>query len=656
MFESILLLLIGVVIATLIFHPLKIPIILAYILVGILFGPQLLEVIPNSEDVRNLAEFGVVFLLFMIGLEFSLSKMIAMRKIVVYYGGLQVLLSIAITYFTGRWLGLDISEASVVGMLVAMSSTAIVCKQLTDQAEIYLKHGNNAVGILLLQDLAVIPCLILIPSLADVEQHGIYTDLIWAVGRGLIVIAAILFIGQRILRPMFHKIARTRSMELFTLTTILVTLSSAWITHASGLSLALGAFLAGMMLGETEFRHQIKLEVRPFRDILLGLFFITIGMQFTLQNLSETWYWIILLFAALVIFKLSLITLIGRLLGYNMQVSLRTGIVLAQGGEFGFAILMLALIYNIMPTDYSQVIIGALIFSMALSPFLIRYNREISNFLLPQTKNIASDELIQTTLEQAKDIKQHAIICGFGRVGQNIARLLQQEGLDYIAIDLDSNKVQKAILAGKNVTYGNASHHEILRAVGIDHARALVICINETNSVEQILKNIREINTKIPILIRSYDENELEYFRKLGATEIIPETLESSIVLGTHVLLMMGVPVRKVFRDQEKARRNRYQLLREVFPSDYLFDPQKTSISSEFLKIISIPSDSYAKQKTLAQLNLDDFSAKVINIRRQGKNISPKDIETKLQTGDILTVFGENEAMEKLENYLLTGE
>lgn len=378
-FDSVLILLISALLVISLFRALKLPELIGYILVGVLVGPSVLGLIPSNEATHHFAEFGVVLLMFTIGLEFSLSLISKLKKQVFVYGGLEFTFAILITALIGSYIfRMSLGEVIVVGAIAAMSSTAIVTKQLSVQSELHSVHGRNAIGILLFQDLAVIPVLILVPSLTDINITTLCEDLAWAFVKGLGAIAIILGGGYFVLRPLFRKVSKTNSLEMFTLMTLLVTLGAAWITNKMGLSLALGAFIAGMMLGETEFRHQIENEIRPFRDVLLGFFFVSVGLQLDVHIFSEAWIWILALLTAILFMKTILVTLIARVMGDSINTSLRTGLILAQGSEFGFAILTLALSYDVIPKDYGQVILAALLVSMVIAPILIYYNKAIT--------------------------------------------------------------------------------------------------------------------------------------------------------------------------------------------------------------------------------------------------------------------------------------
>lgn len=563
--EIILAVIFSALFVTVVFRQLRLSVILGYLLVGALVGPHALGLVPDSNILDAIAEFGIVFLMFTVGLEFSLPKLFSLKKPVFMIGTMQVVSTIIITSLIGKLLGMTTLSALTVGSIVAMSSTAIVVKQLHDQNELHSNFGLNAVGILLFQDLAVIPLIILIAGLANSTPDKLIYILMWALLKGLIAILLIFVVGRWLLKPIFHLISRTRTIELFTLTVLLVTLTAAWLTHALGLSYALGAFLAGIMLAETEFRHQIEVEIRPFRDILLGLFFVTVGMLTNISTWHATWIWISLLVFALLIGKMALITLISYFSNNNTSDSLRTGIVLAQGSEFGFAILTIALTNKILPPDYGQVVLAALIISMAISPILIRFNKRIALYLLPKATR-QSETVIKKNIQLlAKNLNHHIIICGHGRVGQHLTRLLTKVEIPYIALDLDSHLVKTASQSGYNVIYGDASHPEILRAAGIKNAKALVISLSDNSAAKKILKLVRHKYPKLPVLVRCRDEFELKEFKEIGATEIIAEIFETSLTLSNALLQIIQIPQDKVTRIIEKVRKSDYELLQKIF-------------------------------------------------------------------------------------------
>lgn len=652
--ELILCIFFTVLAVTVLFRRLRLSIILGYLVVGAMVGPHALGLAHNSQFAQDLAEFGIVFLMFTVGLEFSLPKLFALRKAVFIIGGLQVLLTITFTALVGLFLGMSKLSAVAVGSIVAMSSTAIVVKQLNDQSELLSRHGLNAIGILLFQDLAVIPIIILIAGLARGNQQSLGVILLSALVKGLIAILLIFLIGRWLLKPLFHLISKTRAIELFTLTVLLVTLFCAWLTNLFGLSYALGAFLAGLMLAETEFRHQIEVEIRPFRDILLALFFITIGMLANVQTWYTTWVWIGLLVLALVVGKMIVIMLISYFSKIELPVAGRTGIVLAQGGEFGFAILTLALSNGILPPDYGQVVLGALLISIAIAPILIRYNKEITTFFLPKITKISNIQAERKIIAKAKPLKQHAIICGYGRVGQHIARLLDKVQFPYISLDLDSELVKRAGLAGEKVIYGDPVHPGILKAAGIDHAKILVISFSDLNASIKILSMMKQTHPNLPILIRCRDEFELKQLKTYGAKNVIAELFEASLTLSYHLLQLINVPSNKISEMIQDIRNKDYDLLQKVF-SGSTREMTDENVIHEELRPIFIPEDAYAINKNLKELRFKKMGVEIFAIRRgESKFLKPR-ITVKIQPDDIVILYGSNDNLDHAENILING-
>jgi len=562
--ETILTILFASLVTSFIFRKLKLPVVLGYLSVGALLGPNVLDIIPDIEAIKKLAEFGVVFLMFTVGLEFSYSKLFALKKAVFVIGGLQVILSSIITSLIGIWLGMDLLPALVVGGIVAMSSTAIVVKQLEEQHELHTQHGLNAVGILLFQDLAVIPFIILIVGLSTQSEYSMTTIFLLDFLKGLFAILSIVIIGHWVMKPVFHIIAKTLSMELFTLTVLLIALTGAWITNTLGLSYALGAFVAGIMLSETQFRHQVEIEIRPFRDILLGLFFITIGMLANITYWSTIWIWITLLLAGIILVKMLLIVVLSRFAGNNYTTSLRTGLILAQGGEFGFAILTLSMKHNMFPPEYGQTILGALLISIAISPLLIRFNKEIARFLVPKAMQSNREVINQEVSKHAEKLRAHIILCGYGRVGHHIARILKEVNVPYIGLDIDSELIKNATLSGEKVVFGDATHPDILQAAGLNLAKAVVISFDILKPTIKVLSLIRQHSPDLPVLVRCKDQNEILELRKYHPYKIIAETFEESITLSQHLLELIKIPENRVTELLQTVRKKDYDMLRQI--------------------------------------------------------------------------------------------
>lgn len=653
-------------VVTVVFRYLKLPVILGYLVVGAIVGPHGFDWIPDQKDIKDLAEFGVVFLMFTVGLEFSFSKIRAMKGPVFLLGGLQVLLSLVITTGVGIWVGMAPLGALIVGGIVAMSSTAIVVKQLSDQVELQERHGRNSIAILLFQDLAVIPFLILIASFADASYKALPTLLSIALIKGIVAIIVILAVGYWLLRPVFRMIAKTRVVELFTLAVLLVTLAAAWLTHALGLSYALGAFLAGIMLGETEFRHQIEIEIRPFRDVLLGLFFITIGMLVNVSTWQQTWEWIALLIVALIFGKALLIAAITRLARNSNFVSIRTGLTLAQGGEFGVAILTLALAHNLLPADYGQVVLAALILSFAVAPIFINYSGEIAAKILHRVPQKVPEQVTNVVHELVDHLDHHIIICGYGRVGQNLAHFLQLKEIPYLGLDIDPVRVQAAALAGHNVTYGDAKHPELLMAAGLLRAKAIVIGVDKMAASVKILDSIRHRDNHIPVLVRCKDEAEMLQLHSHGATQIVTEIYEESISLAHYLLELLKLPENEVSKLAHLAREKHYNFLRHIVP-DVITGLTEEPLAERIRSFI-VEDGAFAVDKKLEDLTLESCGVEVISItpaiirngdgetKRPVAIATTSDYTAMLQPGDIITLFGNEQQLDKAERQVLVGE
>ncbi len=637
-----------------VFRRMKLPPIVGYLAVGILLGAEALS-LAGSETTHVLAEYGVVFLVFTLGLEFSYPRMLAMRWEVFGLGGAQVVLTTTLFAGTSWLLGAPLMVAIVLGGALAMSSTAIVVRQLTEQLEINKSHGRLAVGILLFQDLAFVPLLALESALRG--QLDILDPV--AVGGALlragIALLFVLAAGRWLLRPLFQEITHARSTEVFTLTVLLVTLASAWATSQVGLSLALGAFLAGMMLAETEYRHQIEVVIRPFRDILLGLFFITVGTLLDVPLLVERLWLVLLLVLLLQVSKLLIVTVLARRLSNNWQSALQTGLVIAQGGEFGFALLTLTLNDRLIGNEVIQPLLAATVVSMVLSPFLIRHNSRLTEYFLRHRKHELSE--LQRELAATHTVAQrnHVILCGFGRVGQNLARVLEKHGYEYIALDMDPKRILQARHAGDPVIYGDAAEPEILEAVGLKHCSVLVISFADPNLALRILRSVRELHKDVPVLVRTQDDTKLDALQEAGATEVVPETLEASLMLMSHMLLLLNMPVSRVVKTVGDIRDNRYTMLRRIFRREDARPLDDTHTLREELHSVVLPRNAYAIGRSIAQLKLEQAGISVNAIRRDGIVGRQPDAGTVFREGDVVVLYGNPEALALGESVLMIG-
>lgn len=653
LFEEILILLIVTVFTVAVFQRLRLPSSLGYLLVGVLVGPHVFGWISDPAATHALAEFGIVFLLFTIGLNFSLPQVLAMKHLVFGLGTSQVLLTTALIALPLWLAGLPAAAAFVVGAAFAQSSTTLISKQLADQGEDQSRHGRLAIAMSVFQDVTAVPLVVVIPVLAG-GAHISGDPVLWTLFKAVAAFVVVLAAGRWALRPLFHEIAARRSPELFTLTALLVSLAAAWITNAFGLSMALGAFLAGMMLGETEFRHQVEAAIRPFRDVLLGLFFISIGMLFNLYVLPDIWHWALAGAISLLALKTLLVTGLTRFAGTDTITALRIGIVLAIGGEFGFALVAIALGAGAVDTISAQVTLNAVLLSMIAGPLLIRYNGRIAA-LLWRPAPVPAEGAVLSIPPESRGLRGHVIVCGYGRVGQNVARFLEQEGIDYVALDLDPKRVREARTAGERVYYGDSADRHVLEAVGLEHARLVVVSYDDIGSTLKVLHHVRAQQPQLPVLVRTRDESALESLQRAGATEVVSETLEAGMMLVSHVLLLLGVPTSRVLRRMRELRSDRYRLLREFFHGqDPLFEESEEEFR-ERLRAVTLPEGAWAVGRTLAELALDREGVLVTALTRGGVRGLGPEPHTRLRANDVLVLYAALKDLERAETRLLNG-
>ena len=653
--ELTLLLLGSAVLGVVAFRMMHLPPMLGYLAVGILIGPHALGLAAENEASHTLAEFGVVFLMFSIGLEFSLPKLMAMRSIVFGLGMAQVVTTIASTMVFG-WaiatrlpasIHLSWQAAFALGGALAMSSTAIVSKMLTERLELESEHGRKIIGILLFQDLAVVPLLILIPALSQ-NTDTLLETLAWASLKAVIVLLLLLFIGQKLVRGWFKIVVQRRSQELFMLNLLLVTLGAAWITERAGLSMALGAFVACMLISETEYKHQVEEDIKPFRDVLLGLFFITVGMLLNVRLVIEHWALVLVLLAGPVLLKFVLIAGLAKLFGASDGISMRTGLALAQAGEFGFVLLNLAGGIALMDPFVIQVVLASMVLSMLLAPFIIAKSDQI-------VMKVSSNEWMMQSLALTKiasrtmSTNKHVIVAGFGRSGQSLATLLTEEKIDYHALDLDPERVQEARTAGANVSYGDAARRESLIAAGIYRASAIVITYASTPSALKVLHLVHELAPTLPVIVRSYDDTDLDRLKAAGAAEVVPELMEGSLMLASHALVMLGVPLRRVVHRVQAAREERYASLR-----GYFHGASDVGEEADLVRLHSVTLNDGAAciGKLLGEVDVAGAGAEVTSIRR-GRGALTVTPDTLLELGDVVVLRGVADAVTRAEARLL---
>ncbi|MHB1245571.1 MAG: monovalent cation:proton antiporter-2 (CPA2) family protein [Sulfuriferula sp.] len=649
----VLILLASAVIVSALFRALRLPSMLGYLLVGILVSPHAFDWIPDSENTRHLAEFGVVFMMFSIGLEFSLPKLKAIRTTVFGFGGAQVIVSILLVMGVAWGVGLPWAAGLALGGALAMSSTAIVSKMLAERLELQSQHGRQMIAVLLFQDLAVVPLLILIPTLAAGSEN-LWVDLGWASAKAAVVLFVLLFVGQKLMRPWFSMVAGHKSSELFMLNVLLITLGLAYLTDKAGLSLALGAFLAGMLISETEFRYQVEDDIKPFRDVLLGLFFVTIGMLLDLHAVWTYLGWVVLVLAAVVLLKATLVWALGRMLGNDSPVAMRTALGLAQGGEFGFVLLAQAGSLHLVQGAALQIVLAAVVLSMMIAPIVIQYTDAITRRLCGGEWAGRAQELHAIAVKSFA-VDAHLIVCGYGRSGQNLARLLESEAIPFIALDVDTTLVKAAAAAGENVVFGDASRREVLKAVGLNRARAMVITFASLPAAMKILAVVQELRPDLPVIVRTVDDTDLSALKQAGAAEVVPEVLEGSLMLASHALLLLGVPLTRVLKKLRGVREQRYGLLRGFFRGATDEEIELSDTAQPRLLSVLITAQAAAAGKTLAETGVLELGIEVIAIRRRNIRGLDPEPETQVLAGDVLVLRGIPENLAAAEIRLLQG-
>ena len=641
---------VGVVVVCRILH---LPAMLGYLLVGITIGPHALGWIPDAPETRHLAEFGVVFLMFSIGLEFSLARLRSMQRLVFGLGTAQVAATMLLVMLSSLFFELDWRAGLALGGILAMSSTAIVSKMLVERAELNTPHGQKVMGVLLFQDLAVVPLIIIIPALAESGAEMSSTIAI-AMFKAVILLTALLTFGQRLLRPWFHVVARQKSSELFMLNVLLFTLGMAWLTELSGLSLALGAFVAGMLISETEYRYQVEEDIKPFRDVLLGLFFVTIGMMLDMHAVIAGWKWILLLLLILIPFKAAVVALLVRGFAGEWGAALRTGIGLAQAGEFGFVLLTLAGDVQLLPQDVMQNVLAAMLISMLVAPFLIHHSEAIVRRLSPEEWMNRAMQMHQIAVSSMSS-KQHIIICGYGRSGQALAKFLTEEGIGFIALDLDSRRVHEAVAAGEKVVYGDAGKNEVLKAAGLMRAKALAITYDDKHSALKILHHVQALRPDLPVVVRTADDTHIAALKQAGAAEVVAEVTEGSVMLASQALLLFGVPLSRVIRHVQESRARRYSMfssyLRNAPSTDDALGEATESLQPRFQNVM-LKAGDHAVGKHLKEMKLGELNVEVNAVRRHNVEGSHPSGDMVLRAGDVLVLLGQAVTLEAAERRL----
>ena len=552
---------------------LHLPAILGYLLAGIFLGHGGALIEQSEEAVASVAELGVVLLMFVIGLEFNLPKLMRLRKMVFGFGMAQVLLTLLGTvlghFLLSRWLpslglawDLTWQGAVVLGAALAMSSTAIVVKLMAERSEMDTGHGRRVIGALLFQDLAVVPLLVLIPALGQMNESNVLTELSLALLKASVLVGLLLWGGQKAMRVWLRVVDRRDSEELFMLNILLITLGLAWVTEHAGLSMAMGAFMSGMLIAETDYKHRVEEDIRPFHDVLLGLFFITLGMKLDWHVLHMQWPWVLVLAIIPVVVKAVLIGVLAYIGGAGNGVAARTGIYLAQAGEFGFVLLTLGLAQHLIEPRWSNPVLAAMVLSMVATPFLIQHADRLVFRFSPDDWLTQSLQITRLA-SHAMSIDHHVLVCGFGHTGRNLCQLLEQQSISYIALDVNSEVVKAGVLDGHQVEVGDSFQMSNLVSAGLNRASAVVISFDDTATALRVIELLRAHVPQVPVIVRTRDDHDMALLKQAGAHEVVPDAFEVSLSLATHTLSLMGLPAEQVNRLVLSERESQYAGLKE---------------------------------------------------------------------------------------------
>nr|WP_136251628.1 monovalent cation:proton antiporter family protein [Ningiella ruwaisensis] len=634
------------------FKRLNLPPILAYLVAGLVAGPQVLNLFEDSHAMYLAAEIGIVFLLFTLGLEFSLAKLLAMRRLVFGVGAGQMLLTSAVFAALAMIIGQDLTTSIIIGAMLALSSTAIVIKTIDEQGRLNTKRSQLAVSILLFQDIAVVPLLIVIPLLANADEQSIAMAMLFALLKGIVVVTLLLAAGKYLLPRVFNEIAKTRTDELFVLCTLVIALLAAGATFAFGLSMALGAFLAGMMLSESQYRHQLEADIRPFRDILMGLFFITVGMQLDINIMLAMPHWILLGLLILVVIKVIMVRIAALIYGTDAQDAWAAGLKLSQMGEFTFVIAALAVDNQIIDDATSSFIICVGVLSMAITPYLINKSGIIAAKL---AKSPEPDMLPDSELTHAALPPPDVVILGYGRVGQSIAKMLKLEALAYVVVDIDPIRVQESRAAGERILYGDVAHKSILENARVTQAKLVIITFDNHEKSIKVINTLKSIKDDVQVIVRTRKDYKMDDLYKAGALQVVPEMQEGSLMLISQVLHYSGVPMSRILKRIRLERKKGYVHMHGFFPGETTEISYDTKDKLEFMHAVVITESAYGVGKTIEELDILRRKVSISAVRRDRQEISSPDPSFRLAANDVLVISGKPRRVERIEKFLLDG-
>lgn len=616
------------------FKKINLPGIIGFLIAGMLIGPFGFNFIKSVNQIGVMAEIGVMILMFTIGLEFSLSQLIRIKKFLLIAGGYQLLITIIVSAIIFLLFGIELNRAIFFSLLVSLSSTAIVLKLLSDKDELGSPHGKISLGILIFQDLAIVPMFLLLPLLSgfsELSSGAIFLKILIVFG----VLAGLLLLARFLMPLIVYKIASIRLREAFTIGVILLLLGTAYLTHLFGLSFALGAFIAGLILSESEYNHQIVSETIPFRDAFNSIFFVSIGLLLNIRFVGENLFLLIALTTGIILIKSLVVTVIVLFMKFPVRVAVIAGLSLAQIGEFSFVLAQAGLNFNLFTNQFYNCFLAASIFSMILTPLLIKLSPIIAG------KTSTFEKTKTDKIGEIQNLHAHVVIAGFGLNGSNLARVLKETGIKYVVTELNPDTVKREKARGEKIIYGDISKEEVLKAVKIEKANIIVYAISDPAVTKMSLKLVKKLNPNIYALVRTRYVNEVDELKKLGADDVIPEEFETALQIFRKVLEKYHIPLNVIMKQTTLLREESYSLLRKEGMDISSFIHLDEILAQGLTETYYVNNDNAHINKNLSEINIRALTeATIIAIVRDGKTISNPSAKETIKPGDTLVIYG----------------
>lgn len=648
--QDIVIILLFSIVIIFLFNKFKLPSLVGFLIAGMLIGPYGLKFISSVDEIEVMAEIGVILLLFTIGIEVSFSQIVRIKKLLLVGGGLQLFLTAIISFIIFYSIGISLNQSIFFSFLISLSSTTIITKLLVDKNEVDSPHGKISIAITLFQDLMIVPLFLLMPILSQEVKTDISAILLKVLG-AFGITALLIITAKYFMRPVVHQIAKLRLREAFTIGIILLILGTAYITHQAGLSFAIGAFIAGLILSETDFNHQIISEIVPLKDAFNSIFFVSVGLLVNVQFVFQNSFLIISLTLLIFIFKASVIVLSVSILRYPFRTALLAGIGLGQVGEFSFILALAGTNYGLINADYYNIFLSSSIFTMIITPVLFQLEPWIAEKLgHVESKKRHGEEFIDSSL------KDHVIIGGFGVNGKNLAHVLKETGIKYIVIELNPDTVKKEKSKGENIIYGDISRDDILKFVGAGKAKVIVFAISDPVVTKVGLKNAKNINPHIYALVRTQYVNEVDELIKLGADEVIPEEFETSLQIFRKVLQKYHIPLNVIMQQVTLLRQESYRLLRKENMDISVLSHLDEFLAQGLTETFYISENNSNINKSLSEINLRaKTNTTILAIIRNGRMIPNPSANEKLLSGDTLILIGTHQSVDQAIELLSGG-